>query len=75
MSFKIEKGVPLDTAPYIRWPFERMQVGDSFFTDVRTKRVASAASHYQRKHPAYRFAVRQVRENGKHGARVWRVPK
>lgn len=67
---KIERGVPLDTERYVRYPFDKMKVGDSFFVELDTKRVASAASKYRRAHMEFKFAVRKV--SG--GTRVWRVP-
>ncbi len=67
---QIDRGVPLDTSRYVRYPFAKMKVGDSFFVEIETKRVASAASKYRRKHLDYRFAVRKV--SG--GTRVWRIP-
>lgn len=75
MTFKIENDVPLDTTRYVRWPFDRMSVGQSFFTEIDEKRVRGAAYRFAKTHAGFKFACRQVTESGRHGMRVWRVRK
>lgn len=70
---KVEKGVGLPDT-YCRYPFKRMDVGDSFFAEKLPKQVAAAASSYTKRHPAHRFITRKVREGDRCGTRCWRVP-
>lgn len=73
----IESGVPLPTkeTKKSRYPFARMNVGDSFLIEgaknsssYEAMRVRSAASHYARR-DGKKFTVRVVEG----GIRVWRV--
>jgi hypothetical protein len=64
---KIEKGIPLP-----RWfPFEQMEVGDSFAIppDIRRETVAVAALRYGRKHDM-KFVVRLMPDRS---YRCWRL--
>lgn len=76
--FVVEKSIPL---PSVRggkttlFPFEQMEIGDSFFvkeTEYKKHTVASAA-HTFGKHNKRTFAVRMVKGDGISGTRVWRV--
>lgn len=71
-ALKIERGVPFPTT-YNRYPFGKMEIGDSFFVELEPKRVSAAAATYRRMHPGFRFCTRKVREGGKCGTRVWRI--
>lgn len=73
-SCQIDKGVPVPTDNYFRYPFRRMEVGDSFFVPFVPKRVQSAAAYFTRRNPQYRFCTRTVKEKGVNGVRCWRVP-
>jgi hypothetical protein len=80
MMFKIEKGVQLasvvgrysDTS---KWPFDKMEVGDSFFVPIddsdwviMSNRLASTI-WFHGKQNGMKFAQRKVEG----GRRVWRV--
>lgn len=73
MAYKITKKVPLPKRTKNRYPFRKMDVGDSFlvtFDDaVNINTVRSAASHFARRTGLARFTV-SVEENG---LRVFRV--
>jgi hypothetical protein len=64
---KIEKGIPLPC----RFPFEQMEVGDSFAVppDVHRTTVSIAALRYGRKHGA-KFSTRKTPDGT---IRCWRT--
>ena len=69
-DIQIEKGVPVPKARTpMKYPFEKMEVGDSFFVPKSQGNVSSAAVYWQKRHKGRRFVTRA--ENG--GARCWRV--
>lgn len=67
---KIEKGVP---APRYRgrykYPWEVLEVGDSFLVGEGLYGTVMAGAQYQGKKLGKRFVVRKVED----GVRVWRV--
>ncbi len=67
---KVEKNIPIP--PFrktLKYPFEGMEVGDSFFvTDVKRNNLAITARKYGSK-TGKKFLVRDV----KGGVRCWRV--
>lgn len=71
--FEIEKGVPIPEITHAsKYPFEKMEVGDSFFVegDEAKNRLYSSASVYSKRHGGKtKFVVRGV--DG--GARCWRT--
>lgn len=68
-QIKIDKGVPVpDRAERHRYPFRRMEVGDSFVVDISFHRVSNAAYSYGYK-TGKQFTVRHTAS----GTRVWRV--
>lgn len=71
---KIEKGVPLPLArgsgSGAPWPFDEMEVGDSFFA---TQISTSSLLTFARRHRPKRFTTRKVTENGVTGIRIWRI--
>lgn len=73
---KIEAGIPipLRLPPNCRYPFASLRHGDSFF-EVKgvMSRVGAAAAQYAKKHPAFKFKCRSLKEDGVKGVRVWRV--
>lgn len=70
MEFKIEKNVPIKRpVPNMRYPFNKMAIGDSFKYPVKFKnRIGSSASTYSKKNNT-RFTTRT---NGTVG-RIWRI--
>jgi hypothetical protein len=85
VSIKIEKGIPIPTAmrapkpcPY---PFDSMEIGDSFAIAVPigaqaadiSKLIRSRLSSYMRQHPQFAGAVRI--EKDERSVRFWRVEK
>ncbi len=69
-DYAIEKGVPIPPRNPSRkgatkYPFEKMEVGDSFF--VPLMREFSAASRWCKDHPDWKLLVRKVEG----GYRVW----
>lgn len=78
-EFKIEKGIPIPTHKKIKYPFDEMEVGDSFLieciNDPRKKKhiqsyVASVLNRYN-KQEQKTMKIKTRRE--KEGLRVWRV--
>lgn len=83
---EIEKGIPLpESAPRgSQYPFEFMEVGDSFKVPIEepgkgetksikrtSSQIGSAARHFRRKHPEYKFVVRMIKKEGI--IRCWRM--
>ena len=71
MTIKIEKGIPMP-APYVRkrFPFDDMEVGDSFFVpDATPRSIAGSVSQARKRLPGRMFNCRRV--DG--GTRVWRL--
>jgi len=64
MEFKIEKGIEIPDG-WSKYPFSKMEVGDSFF--VKTKSGKSAYM-YSKRH-GMRFTVRKEGD----GFRIWRI--
>ena len=85
MTIKIDKNVPIPEGATraSAYPFEDMEVGDSFFMQGKTSdQLTNAASHWRKK-KGWGFTARNVHEMGKHpdtgadlpikGARIWRT--
>ena len=67
----VDKGVPMPCRPTgKKYPFEEMEVGDSFFVRGETARINPA---YWGKKLNVKFATRFVVENNVRGTRVWRI--
>lgn len=66
---KVDSNIPLPK----KWPFENMNVGDSFAIPENVKRqaVSVAAMRYGRKH-GMKFTVRQIDSVNK-SFRCWRI--
>ena len=70
-QIKIDKGVPVpgeSRGANGKYPFGDMEVGDSFFVDIKQQSFCSAAAGYAKRHNK-KFTTRS--ENG--GTRVWRI--
>lgn len=71
MDYVIEKNVPMPVSRQgkKRWPFDNMEVGDSFgFEPENQKKVAGAASAHGRAY-GKKFSVQQTES----GPRCWRT--
>jgi uncharacterized protein (DUF2249 family) len=68
--YEIEKGIPMPKSSEYeaKYPFAKMEVGDSFRVEERRESVASAARSYGCR-IGKKFSVRK--EEG--GMRIWRV--
>ena len=67
-EYKIEKNVPRPVNPHIKYPFEGMDIGDSFlYTGDRSKINSAAHNHGKRSDTKF-----SIRKEGK-GFRVWRT--
>lgn len=68
---RVEKSVPYPGRRRSKqFPFESMEVGDSFLTDTSSK---SLIYFHMRRHAPKRFISRTVREPSGFGLRVWRI--
>lgn len=69
----IDKNVPMPARRGdrpIKYPFVGMKIGDSFFaSNVTASALTNAAQHYRPK----KFIARSQLEDGKTGARCWRM--
>ncbi len=68
MDIQIEKGVPLEKGGNRKYPFQDMEIGDSFFIIERPSTVQTCASQYGSRNKK-KFVTKVM--NG--GVRVWRV--
>lgn len=74
-DIKIEKGIPI---PQTRskgtsiYPFEGMEVGDSFFVPNKTRQQMDNACGHWRKAKGWKFVIRYQEEGDGVGSRVWR---
>ncbi len=68
---RIDKDIPMARRiKPSKYPFNMMQVGDSFYTDLKATSLRSLATHYaKRENGTVKFAVRIEGD----GSRVWRV--
>jgi len=69
VQFKIEKGVVVPKGDKTGYPFDKMELQDSFLVpDGKRSRISSLASYYGNRYHK-RFLVRTVEG----GVRVWRI--
>jgi len=68
-DFEIEKGIPLPARPNKVYPFDQMEVGDSFLIPDHKYRAVQAAASRAGKCSGKRFTVRNTKE----GYRCWRI--
>lgn len=73
---EVEHGIAIpEHAPHgSRYPFEKMEVGDSFKIPMRkngSSHLGSAAGHFRRTHPDWKFIIRTLKEENI--IRCWRV--
>ena len=84
MSYKIDRNVPVParrntTGISSQFPWTKMKVGDSFFAEgyahavATTKRPKMGTTMGYKMVPNSSWAVREARENGRLGVRVWRT--
>lgn len=73
-KYEIEKNVPVP--PRSKYPFEQMDVGDSFFTPLgpdqtikRLQNTLSGAAGYFARNTEMNFVIRQAND----GVRCWRI--
>ncbi len=56
------------------YPWDKMNVGDSFFVPGKTYYQVSGSVNYHRiKHPGWKMSGRNLTENGVAGVRFWRI--
>lgn len=74
MSFSIEKDVPLPEKNVRgKYPFDQMEVGDSFFVVNKDTTQMSALCKRAGKRLEGRFVTAKVEKDGQSGVRVWRM--
>jgi hypothetical protein len=69
---QIDTDVPLSrrSTRQSKYPFAAMDIGDSFFTEIKPSSLRGAAVAFSKRHdPRIKFAVR-AEDNG---ARIWRT--
>ena len=69
---KIDKNVPAPPPSHSKYPWDAMEVGDSFFTTAAQGGMSSLIARQGSKR-GWKFTTRQVTENGVKGCRVWRT--
>ena len=79
MTYKIEKGIPITHKPNVgggkkKYPFEDMEIGDSFLVPCKKEKAQSVSSTLmgatKREHPK-KFTTHYNLEEG--GVRIWRI--
>lgn len=74
MNIEVEKGVPIPemrTGGIVRWPFGKMEPGDSFVLAKNDRdRCRNAANSYSRTHVGVRFTIQRVDDES---WRCWRI--
>lgn len=72
-QFKIEKNVPISHVQFINFPFDKMEIGDSFFIPAGTCKRQTISNHlfkFNRENKKdYKIACKSEND----GFRVWRV--
>lgn len=73
-DIKLDTNVPLPTVVSFKYPFDDMNIGDSFFVPgtEAIRKLRGAASYHARKSSA-KYSVRTTEEGDNVGARCWRV--
>ena len=74
MKFKLEKDIPIPAKQMRKkqsiYPFNKMEVGDSFIVPLnKIKTMRTAIAHYKKRHPEWSYASRTLQE----GFRIWRI--
>jgi hypothetical protein len=74
--FVVEKNIKMPAAKakkrkrFEKYPWSKMQIGDSFFVPSKTTSAMSAAAVLaSKRHPGAKFSVRQMTD----GVRIWRT--
>ena len=69
---EIEKGIPFEdgrTASITKYPWARMEVGDSFLVPDRTQKAMGGCARYHAKRLGRKYKAAKVQD----GVRVWRL--
>jgi hypothetical protein len=81
-QFQIDKNIPVPNEGREKYPWSKMQPGDSFFVPGGRQTTADKRPGLMvqitvpaaaKRVPGTKWAVRQATENGVNGVRVWRV--
>lgn len=74
MAYEVETGVPLPDK-HVRWkyPFEQLEVGDSFFVPNKDTTQMSALCKRAALRLGRRFVTAKFDKDGQSGVRVWRM--
>lgn len=77
-DIQIDKGVPIPTKMQLgrrsKYPFDLMEVGDSFFVPGRDgKSFGGTVTAARKRYTDLSFEMRTVKEDGVVGVRVWRT--
>lgn len=75
MTYKIEKGVEIPRTAYQEYPFDEMEVGDSFFVEGGSTQISKGDSRAYRAAKMYglRHSVEFSARTVEGGLRIWRV--
>ena len=76
-AVQIDKGIPMPDRPHgranngrsRRWPWDEMELGDSFLATDATQNSISAAGNNASKRTGHKYTTSKCRD----GVRVWRV--
>jgi len=78
---KVDKDIPIDEDRFSKYPFGRMNKGESFFIPMEelmdsnhpTQLIHGAVGKFNQRHPDKKFITRKRNEKGVVGWRVWRT--
>jgi len=71
--YEIEKNIPIEKAVPIcqKYPFSKMEIGDSFVVDGKERFVVRAAAYEYARRYGVKFKTRAIK--GEEKTRVWRT--
>lgn len=72
MEIKIEKNVPCPKN-FTKYPFDEMDVGDSFFVEAQGKTINAALISWKRRKKNIGSGKKFIRRTVNGGQRVWRI--
>lgn len=74
MALKIQKGIAIPKSrSKMVYPWDSMQVGDSFFIDGKTQRQVAPSLYRSAKRHGVKITVRSSIFEGESGVMVWRL--
>ena len=71
-EIEIEDGIPIPEDRLYKYPFQTIEVGQSFWAEKTSRQFSSYAAYWGKKLDR-KFKCNGAVKGGKHGCRVWRI--